>query len=371
MKVLHCISNNSQVHYFDLFAELNRDAPEQVDLHFLFLCKDDPLAKNELAIKAGATVHWLRYRGNRKKELLPMYYKVKKLLQELTPDVVHTNLFEDALVIQRAAAKLKIAKRIHTKQCTGFHWNYAKKAVRFDRMINKWATDLIAVSRECEAFLLEKELAPKEKVTMIHHGISFDNLSTETPEARKEVNSRFGLEGKRVIGSVSRYIHWKRYTDLIEAFELLLKKYDDLIFLGVGAGPQQKELEKIIESKGLQGRFILTGWVEKRLIPAIFQSMEVYVHAAYMEPFGFVFPEAAANNLPLVSTPTGAALDLIDEHTGRLAEYNNPASIAREVSYLLDHPDIAKNMGIQANKKAREMYDVKRMWSDYVKLYQA
>ena len=108
-----------------------------------------------------------------------------------------------------AAKHAGIKKRVHTKQSTTFNWFNAPKAVFLDRIINRLATDLVAVSNEAKQFLIEKEKANPKKIHMIHHGVSFENLKKASDQEVKTFKTKFNLEGKKVIGTVSRYIKWK------------------------------------------------------------------------------------------------------------------------------------------------------------------
>ena len=366
MHVVLIIAFNADVHYFNEFAAIHIQNNCPFQLTFVHLCDDRPTANYP---NNNPDVHWIKYPyHSRKKKLYSVYRQTKALLKKLNPDIIHTNLFEDALICHYAAKKLNIKGRIHTKQCTGFHWNYAKKGVKFDRKINQWATDLIAISSENKTFLIEKELAPEGKISFIPHGVSFDTTTRSTPEDRAEFRRKYNLEDKFVIGTVSRYIEWKRYFDMIHAIEILRKKIPNILLLCVGGGEQEQELADYIKSKNLENHIILVGRIEKRIIPTAYQCLDIYLHGSYMEPFGFVIPEAAGNGVPIVSTPTGSALDLIEhKNNGWLANYYDPDSLAEGVLFMMSND--AELMAKRAKEKAEKLFSIQTMWDNYVKLY--
>ena len=80
--------------------------------------------------------------------------------------------------------------------------------------------------------------------------------------------------------------------------------------------------------------------MNRNYIPSLYSILDVYVHAASFEPFGFVIPEAMMNGAPVVSTPTGSALDaIIHKENGYLAEYKNSDSLAEGISYIINNFD--------------------------------
>lgn len=313
--------------------------------------------------------YWVYFdQKKRKRSYIQSYRRMKKLFKSIQPDVVHTHLFDDGLPGMLAARHTGVPQRVHTKQSTGFHWYYTPKKVRYDRIINRMATDLIAVTGECKEFLIEKERAPKEKIQLIHHGIDFGTLTKADESSINEFRQKFNLNGKKVAVTLSRYIDWKGYRFLIKAMSLLKDRYPDLVFLGVGSGDQLLELERLIAEHNLQEQFILTGWIEKRYIPSVLSAADIYVHAALREPFGFVFPEAMINEVPIVTTKTGAGRDALNHlESAYMVDYESPEQIAYGIEYMLQND--TREMTRKAKQQALNMYSIDKMFNAYVALY--
>ena len=220
--------------------------------------------------------------------------------------------------------------------------------VPFDKFNNWNATDIVAISEESKNFILEKEKADPKKVTRIHHGISINHFTTHSEEDRELLRNKYSLHGRKVIGTVARLIEWKGYKQILEAAEIYAKGDPSCLFLFIGVGPQEEELRQIVQEKGLSNNVIFTGWVDRKLIPSLFSLMDVYLHAANYEPFGFVIAEAMVNGLPIVSTPTGAALDAIQhKENGYLAEQGNPQDLVEGIEFLLSSFDQEKRADIK------------------------
>ncbi|MFZ1333423.1 MAG: glycosyltransferase family 4 protein, partial [Flavobacteriales bacterium] len=122
------------------------------------------------------------------------------------------------------------------------------------------------------------------------------------------------------------------------------------------------------EAAGLKNNVVLTGWIDRTDMASFYGLLDIYLHAAVLEPFGLVYPEAMMNAVPVVSTSTGAAADAIkDGENGILVSERTPKALADGVERLLrsDHGSI----GIAGKKTALEMYSFDVMWQGTVDLY--
>lgn len=367
MHIIFVISNESSVPYFKWFAE---KAAQQKKHQFTFvtLYTERPQMIEDVG-KYGWDCYWIKYdHQKRKRGMVRAFFQLHGLFKKIKPDVVHTHLFDDSFPGLLAARLAGIKKRIVTKQDTTFHYFYAPKWVFADKINNRNATHIVPVSKEAEKFIIEKENAPVEKITMIHHGIPPKIFTQQSEEYKKELTQKYQLDGKMVIGTVARLIEWKGYRYIIEAIPEVIKKYPNAIFLFIGQGDQKEELQELAKKLNVLEYIVFTGWVDRRYIPSLYSILDVYAHAANYEPFGFVIPEAMMNAAPIVSTPTGSALDAIKhKENGYLVKYKDAASMAEGINYTLEYGTSFKEKG---RETALEMYSFELMWDGYIKLYQ-
>jgi glycosyltransferase involved in cell wall biosynthesis len=365
--IVMIMANNSSVPYFTWFAEKAQNHP---DFIFSFIClhRERPAMIEEFE-PLGIKTHWIYFDNSKRiSSMLKAVFALKKLFQEIKPDVVHSHLFDDTLPSVIAATWAGIKNRVVTKQDTTFHWYYSPKGVKYDRLINRLAKKLIAVSSECKNFIIEKEKADPEKVVLIHHGVSTKVVCSQTEEFKNELRNKYQLHGKKVIITVARLIEWKGYKKIIDAAEKVVAQIPETVFLFVGEGDQKEELLQIIKQKNLGKNIILTGWVERKYIPSLYGIADIYFHMANFEPFGFVFAEALVNGVPIVSNPTGAAKDGIENgKNGYLIKYNDVDAAADSILSLLqsDQNELRKN----AKQAGEALYTFENMWSKHLQLY--
>lgn len=364
------IHDANPVPYFNWFAEKAMDS-QKYTFTFIFLNENISKIKERMS-QYGFPIIWIPFDNkNRKKSLVIALSKLYFLFRKIKPDIVHSHLFYDGVIAQRAAKWAGIKIRIQTKQSTGFNWYYAPKAVRFDRMKNDLATHLIAVSGECRDFIIQKEKVNPSKVYLVNHGVDINETTLATKEQIEFIRKEYNPENKLMAMTVARYIDWKGYIYFIKAAAEVLKTNKNIIFLGIGTGPQEAILKKLILDLGIEENFILTGFIQRDLIPAVYQAGDIYVHAALREPFGFVIAEAMLNGLPMVTTPTGAAGDAINHlENGYLVEYENSNQIAEGINYLISmSEEKRKELGAKAKLTAERMFSFQNMWNGYISIY--
>lgn len=362
------IANSSYTPYFRYFAE-QAYKEKDIEFTFIFLHHEKPgtiEAVKEFNVKS----YWLKfdYRKDKKLQYLRLSLKLFFLFKKIKPDVVHTNLFDDSLPGLLAAKWAGVKKRIITKQDTSFHFLFAKKGIKYDIKNNKNATHIIPCSEESKEFIIKHEAADINKIKVIHHGVDEIEFTAATEDEKKYIKEKYNPQGKILIGTVSRLVDSKGYQYIFSAMEILASKRNDILFVGAGGGPFHEKFKQIITEKKIENCFILAGHIDKKHIPAFYQSLSVYVHASIYEPFGFVIPEAIFNNVPLVTTHTGASRDALKHmESAYFIPEKNPQAIADAIEFVLANDNSA--MVKKAKEIARKKYTLNRMWNEYLTVY--
>jgi len=367
--VAFIIANNSSVPYFNWFAEM-AEIKKDVKITFFALCETQPKMIDEVG-KFGFECVWIKFSDkNRKKDWFTATIALYRELKMRKPDVVLSNLFDDAIPVVIAGFLAGIKRRIVVKADTGFHWYYARKGILFDYLINFLATDLVAISSESEEFMLQKEGARKSKITRIHHGIPIDALKTLVSNQKTEdFKSQFQLSGKTIIGSVARLIEWKGHMKIIEASLEICRKHPEVVFVFVGVGDEKDKLEKKIAELNLEKHFVFTGRIAPEDMPSVFNMFDVFLPAASLEPFGFVIIEAMAFSLPVISSSTGAAKDAI-HHTqnGYLFPANSSLDLEKGIDWYFSCKNLDK-VKTYAADIAKKEFDFGVMYDNYINLF--
>jgi glycosyltransferase involved in cell wall biosynthesis len=369
--IVHVMANNSSVPYFNWYAEMAKHEPS-VKLSFVVLLNETPQMIDDMK-GTGCEVHHIFFNSSKRKtSFLKAIPKLRRLFRKISPDVVHTHLFDDSVPALAAARLAGVPVRVITKGDTGFHWHFAPKGIKMDKLNNANATHIIALSSESRIFIIEKEKTPPGKVYVIPHGIPIAQFSEQHEASRKKLRERFGISnGQFVVGTVSRFIAWKGYREIVLAAELIVKEFPQLHFLFAGRGEQLEEIRALITQKKLSDHITITGWIDREDMPSFYGIMDTYLHAATLEPFGFVIAEAMANRLPVISVNTGAARDgIVNDTSGLLLEKAEPELIAAALRKMITmSAEKRMEMGENARRSAEKLFSMERVWRDLLELY--
>ena len=368
--VLHTFANESSVPYISWFAE--RAAKEGgIRYSFLLMHTERPAMLDEMA-KYGFSCAWIPYdQHKRKRGLLRATPWLLYHMLKLRPDIVHCHMFDDTVAGLFAAWVARIKVRIMSRQDTGYHWNHAPRWVFMDRWNTDRATHIIAISTESRRHMVEKEGVDPKKITLVHNGIPPAFYTDQREETKVRLRERFGISDHHpVIGTVARFIGWKGYRHIVDAAVLIVREHPTARFLFCGHGPEEQQVRNWVKEAGLEANVVFTGWVARKDMASFMGILDLYLHAADMEPFGLIYPEAMMNAVPVVSTATGAALDAIEDGTnGILVRERNGAALAAGVERLLTLD--RKSIGEAGKRTALEMYSFDTMWNGTVGLYRS
>jgi glycosyltransferase involved in cell wall biosynthesis len=216
-------------------------------------------------------------------------------------------------------------------------------------------------------------IAPAEKLHLLGDGSSNGvNLERFAPGS-SDVRSRFKLaDAAPVIGFVGRLTKDKGIPELLEAFEIILKRCPHAQLLLVGW------FDLAEDALGLEWRKRIanhpnihcTGFVAETA--PFFRAMDVMVLPTWREGFPNVVLEAAATGIPVITTEcTGSRDSVVPEVTGLLIPPGYPEAISEAALKLLGDADLRERMGIAARAWVCRHYGDERVLRLAVAFYKS
>ncbi len=164
------------------------------------------------------------------------------------------------------------------------------------------------------------------------------------------VRSRYGLDGRIVVGFAGRARPWHDLPTLLQAVAQLYQGDPRYHLLLVGQMPD--DLPQQLDSLGLANAFTATGPVSHNEIPNHLAAMDVAV-STHLPLTDFYFSplklyEYLACGVPTVAADIGQPATLIKEgEMGFLYQPGNAASLAAKISQLVADPAMARLMAWQ------------------------
>jgi glycosyltransferase involved in cell wall biosynthesis len=300
--------------------------------------------------------------------------KVCRLLMKQKAEIVHTHLFNANMIGLSAAWLLRLPKRIYTRHHSSFHHEYFKNAVKYDKLVNFLATDIIAISEVVKDILINWENVSLSKVHLVHHGfdlLAFDNANNIEIT---EFSNRYNPEKlSPVIGVISRYIQWKGIQYIVPAFKRLLNFYPNaLLLLANCKGAYSTEIGKLLKS--LPERNYVEIEFENNIF-ALYKLFDVFVHTPineHAEAFGQTYVEALASGVPSVFTVSGIANEFIrNKENALVVPFRNSHAIFDAIIQILSDGKLKETLILNGKMDVRKSFNLMQMISALENLYRS
>ena len=367
-KITYILSNIDKAIAFEwVVQEINK---ETIELSFILLNNKETfiekfLLENNIYVK--------RIYLQTKKDYPKAFFKILKELKKIKPSIVHTHL-RDANILGISAAKLLgIKKRIYTRHHSTFHHDNFPNAVKWDKMVNNWATDIVAISENVKNILIEKENVPENKIHLIHHGFYLEGFENVELAKIDTIKKKYIPNNKYpIIGVVARYINWKGHKYQIIAFKNILKKYPNAFFVFANAtGPDKKEIQQLIKDNLPKSSYVEIKF-ENNLF-ALYKLFDIYVHTPInkeIEAFGQTYVEALASGIPSIFTLSGVANEfIVDKENAIVVDYCNSKQIYNAIIELIENKELQKKI-IKNGKKSIKKFNLDLFINKLEKLYE-
>ncbi len=229
----------------------------------------------------------------------------------------------------------------HHPRWTG--WNY-RDYIRLYRQ----ADALIALTETERRTLIDLGARP-ERVFVTGNGPNLADAAR--PDAfRQQLN--LPADAPLVLFLGQKY-PYKGFKPLAQAARLVWEKHPDTRFLFIG--PRTRASEKFF-----------AGFQDSRLIELPAMDLQTKTDAlaactllclpSTQESFGGVFTEAWHFGKPVIGADIPAVCDVIDDGVNGYVTAPTPATLAERISYLLENPTLAAQLGEAGRQKTAQQY---------------
>ena len=286
------------------------------------------------------------------------WWQIRRLIRKGAPCVVQTYMGR-ATRLTRVPGK---TAAVHIARLGGFY-----KIDGYYRHADAWVGNTRAI---CD-FLVKAGLPARR----VHHIGNFVPEPLPVDDATKQALRReHGVpENAWILFALGRLIPKKGFTDLLDAVALLPREIAGrpLVLMLAGDGPMLADLRARMSEPGLQDRVKLLGWQDP---PDRFYALaDVFICPSRHEPLGNVILEAWNHAVPVVSTRSDGALELIDDgSSGLLCDCKDAAGMASLIRQLLEAPEADRAALARAgHARLHERYGQASIVETYLSLYRS
>ncbi len=331
-------------------------------------------------VRSGARLHFcdLDYPIIRPWTLPTIYSRVRKLVDEVKPDLIHSHFVGTTLSLRKGLGKGHTVPRLF--QVPGpLHLEHA--FFRNLELSSAGPNDYwIASSKYTQNCLVQSGI-PASRLFLSYYGWCLDSYSVQRSHVL-----RTPLDiprGRLVVGNISwlyppkwhlgQKVGLKCHEDLIEALGLVLKERSDVV--GVLAGGQfggrswYEERLRSLAQKIAGDRIKMPGRLAPEISRSAWPDFDCAIHAPLSENCGGVMEPLYAT-VPTVAARVGGIPEVvIDGLTGKTVAPRRPPELAAAVLTVLEDLPKYKSMARTGHALVSTMFDVSRTASEVFHIY--
>lgn len=307
------------------------------------------------------------------------YRKIKQIIEEFQPDIVHTHAAKAGALGRRAAKACGVPVIVHTFHGHVFHSYFGKaKTLLYkiiERRLAKISTGIIAISpMQKQELSAVHSICSPDKIKVIPLGFDLLKFRENLAEKRTETRQNWKLKDDEVaVAIVGRLAPIKNHGLFLDVLALLAEKGIRARYFIVGDGQEKTMIEK--RAKELEDQYglniELTSWIKD--IATFNTGMDIICLSSDNEGTPVSLIEAQASGVPVISTNVGGVKDILDEgNTGFVVPKKDPEAFAEKLQLLIENKEIRTKMSQNGWNFVRDKFHyttlVKNMENYYAEL---
>lgn len=298
---------------------------------------------------------------------LDKWYRIKKAMDDFSPDVIHINSEWTIGYFGALYAHHRHVPFVYT-----FHTMWEDYLANY--VVFLPSASMKSLGKNIVKFYLKRAdeiIAPTERIASVvqEYGIqkSVDILPTGIPDSKlvvsvlrqRKINALLykkfpNLKGKKILLFAGRIVKEKNLAFLYDVLEKVQKKVPKTALLFVGSGPYSEELEELAKSRGLDQSVACTGYVPSTDMVYFYKLAQVFTFPSKTETQGLVTVEAMLSGLPVVAIGELGTVDVMQGDHGGFMVKDNVDEFSERVVELLENSQLRKQKADEAEKWAQK-----------------
>ncbi len=213
------------------------------------------------------------------------------------------------------------------------------------------ATFVIACTHYEKERMIRMGIDPS-KIHLIPMGINSNEWENADGE---KFRRKYRLKGKKLILFAGPKGYDKGIFHLLNAVQRLRQKMEDLVLVSIGLPTRMwRKKKRMLDESNL----LDLGYLNEEEKRDAFAACDIFVLPSRYDSFGIVYLEAWRCGKPVIGAKVGAIPEVIEEdRDGLLVEFGDVEQLTSKMLYLLNHPDLCKEMGENGRRKVVERFN--------------
>jgi glycosyltransferase involved in cell wall biosynthesis len=365
LKFVHTFDiGGTERHVVNLAQRLDRD---QFDLSFGCLYKTGPFLKDVERLQI--PVEHYHVASLRSGRALKEGLRCAGQIRSNGIDIVHTygfypNMFAIPAASLAGASAIVASIRDTGDICT-------PKQCRMQKLVCHFA-DCILVNAEAIRQKLIADGYKGAKIKVIKNGIDLSRFEKAHDQGKLRYEYRLSPDAPLVM-MLARLSVVKGIEYFLEAAAITAQRFENARFLIVGDlkddhHDYRETLKRQADRLGLARRVIFTGF--RLNVAEVLAEATVSVLPSLAEGLSNTLLESMAAGLPIVATSVGGNPEVVEDGaTGLLVPPRDSDALARAISRLLAHAEMARRFGAAGRQRVARHFSLERMTQDTEGLY--
>ena len=305
------------------------------------------------------------------------YRKIKEIIREFKPDIVHTHASKAGALGRKAAFSCGVPVVVHTFHGHVFHSYFGKvKTLLYkfiERRLAKRSSAIIAISEIQKKELSEiHKICPASKVKVIPLGFDLEKFHSRIATHRDLTREKYGIGKNEVaVAIIGRLTAIKNHAFFFRVVERVLEQgISRAKFFVVGDG----DLRDFVQgrSRELNERFgekiFLTSWIKD--IASFNAGMDIICLTSDNEGTPVSLIEAQASEIPVITTDVGGVRDImLDKKSGFIIQKGDLKDYAEKLVFLIENDEIRRKMSQNGWSYVEGKFHYTRLVRDMENLY--
>ncbi|HYV91707.1 MAG TPA: glycosyltransferase [Chitinophagales bacterium] len=313
------------------------------------------------------------------------YFRLKKIIRDFKPDIVHTHAAKAGALGRMAAYACHVPVILHTFHGNVFHSYFSKWKtnvfINVERQLAKRSTRIIAISEKQKRELSEQfRICPAEKIEIIPLGFDLRKFSEDVEAKRKKFRDHYLVaDDEIVISIVGRLVPVKNHKLFLHALKNVISQTQKKVraFI-VGDGEDRLAIESL--SRSLQIDFAdflhekkkatltFTSWLKD--VDEVYAGSEIVALTSLNEGTPVSIIEALAAGKPVVTTDVGGISDImVNEKNGFIVNSNAQDAFTDALLKLVEDTALRGAMENFHGANTSERFSYVRLVNDMSVLY--
>jgi glycosyltransferase involved in cell wall biosynthesis len=313
------------------------------------------------------------------------YKRIKNIIREFKPDIVHTHAAKAGTLGRLAAHACKVPVILHTFHGHVFHSYFSPLKTRvfleIERYLASKSTAIIAISeRQKRELGLIYNVAPLDKIKVVHLGFDLHDFTDAQEEKRKAFRKKYYIQDDEIVISiVGRLVPVKNHKLFIDALKIVLQNTDKKVraFI-VGDGEERINIINYLAAQQIDFVFwpdekrvasvTLTSWHKD--VDVVYAGSDIIALTSNNEGTPVSLIEAQAANKPIVTTRVGGISDVvIPNKTAFISTKGNVQKLAKNLFILVEDEELRAQMSDAGRAFVLDRFSYSRLVQDTATLY--